>query len=96
MVDHQWFRALGGPRREAKSLVLNDLGQEFFHSFRTCDGVRVPQLPTRPVEGLAGLIDDALDVVQRAPLCADVPGDVLKTTLDASDINAGVRRTRCF
>ena len=52
--------------------------------------------PKRPVEGLAGLIDDALDVVQRAPLCADVPGDVLKTALDASDINAGVRRTRCF
>ena len=79
-----------------KLLVISNLGQEFFHSFRACDGVRVPQLPTRPVEGLAGLIDDALDVVQRAPLCADVPGDVLKTALDASDINAGVRRTRCF
>ena len=36
-----------------KSLVISNLGQEFFHSFRACDGVRVPQLPTRPVEGLA-------------------------------------------
>ena len=84
------------PGRGAKSLVLSDLGQEFFNSFCTRDGLRVPQLPTRPVKGLASLIDDALDVVQRAPLGADVPGDVLKTALDASDVNAGVRRTRCF
>ena len=78
-----------------KWLVPSDLDQ-LFYDFRAVRHLGVPQLLTRPLKGLVGLVNEALDVLHRTPLISDIVRDEFKTALDASDINAGVRRTRCF
>ena len=84
------------PRRGAKSLVLSDLLDQFFNYFCAVRRLGVPQLLTRPLKCLVGLVDETLDVLHRAPLISDICRDEFKTALDTCDINAGVRRTRCF
>ena len=78
-----------------KWLVPSDLDQ-LFYDFRAVRHLGVPQFLTRPLKGIVGLIDETLDILQSTPLRTDISRNEFKGSLDACDINAGVRRTRCF